>query len=132
MTEEEMVMMYRPIGASLSADDGETRTTSSPLPMRNSSPPAPARPAQAAFWDRDDEDDEDIDDDDDDGDIDDDMYAKAVELVQQRNKASVSLLQRSLRIGYTRAARLIDTMEERGIVGPATEGSKPREVLKMR
>jgi len=39
------------------------------------------------------------------------------------------LLQRRLRIGYTRAARLIDIMEAQGVVGPATEGSKPREVI---
>ena len=65
------------------------------------------------------------------GDGEDEMYEQAVELVRRLNKASVSLLQRRLRIGYTRAARLIDTMEERGIVGPATEGSKPREVLTM-
>jgi S-DNA-T family DNA segregation ATPase FtsK/SpoIIIE len=60
---------------------------------------------------------------------DDELYGEAVELVQRLNKASVSLLQRRLRIGYTRAARLIDKMEADGIVGPAESGSKPREVL---
>jgi len=60
----------------------------------------------------------------------DELYSEAVELVRKLNKASVSLLQRRLRIGYTRAARLIDVMEAEGIVGPPTEGSKPREVLK--
>ncbi|MBN8592227.1 MAG: DUF87 domain-containing protein [Anaerolineae bacterium] len=60
----------------------------------------------------------------------DEMYEQAVETVRRLNKASVSLLQRRLRIGYTRAARLIDAMEEQGIVGPALEGSsKPRDVL---
>jgi S-DNA-T family DNA segregation ATPase FtsK/SpoIIIE len=59
----------------------------------------------------------------------DELYGEAVELVRRLNKASVSLLQRRLRIGYTRAARLIDIMEAEGIVGPPTEGSKPREVL---
>ncbi len=60
----------------------------------------------------------------------DELYDQAVEMVQRLNKASVSLLQRRLRIGYTRAARLIDMMESEGIVGPQQEGSKPREVLK--
>ncbi len=59
----------------------------------------------------------------------DELYEEAVEMVRRLNKASVSLLQRRLRIGYTRAARLIDIMEAQGVVGPATEGSKPREVL---
>ena len=59
----------------------------------------------------------------------DELYAESVELVRRLNKASVSLLQRRLRIGYTRAARLIDVMEAEGVVGPPTEGSKPREVL---
>jgi len=51
------------------------------------------------------------------------LYEEAVEMVRRLNKASVSLLQRRLRIGYTRAARLIDRMEEEKIVGPAVEGS---------
>ncbi|GAE24318.1 cell division protein FtsK [Halalkalibacter wakoensis JCM 9140] len=58
----------------------------------------------------------------------DELYDAAVELVTEINTASVSMLQRRFRIGYTRAARLIDEMEVRGIVGPY-EGSKPREVL---
>lgn len=63
---------------------------------------------------------------------DDDMYEQAVELVRRLEKASVSLLQRRLRIGYTRAARLIDMMEARGVVGPAKDGSsKPRDVLPL-
>jgi len=61
---------------------------------------------------------------------DDEMYEQAVELVRRLEKASVSLLQRRLRIGYTRAARLIDVMEARGVIGPAKDGSsKPRDVL---
>jgi S-DNA-T family DNA segregation ATPase FtsK/SpoIIIE len=59
----------------------------------------------------------------------DELYEEAVEMVRRLNKASVSLLQRRLRIGYTRAARLIDIMEAQGVVGPAVEGSKPREVI---
>jgi S-DNA-T family DNA segregation ATPase FtsK/SpoIIIE len=52
-----------------------------------------------------------------------------VALVRRSKRASISMLQRRLRIGYTRAARLIEQMEEDGIIGPPTEGSKPREVL---
>ncbi|USG68407.1 DNA translocase FtsK [Brevibacillus ruminantium] len=58
---------------------------------------------------------------------DDDMYDQAVQVVVEAQQASASLLQRRLRVGYTRAARLIDMMEAQGIVGPY-EGSKPREV----
>jgi len=60
---------------------------------------------------------------------DDPMYADAVRLVVEFGKASTSLLQRRLRIGYGRAAHLIDLMEQDGIVG-AADGPKPREVLK--
>ena len=59
---------------------------------------------------------------------DDDMWRDAVQVVIDNRKASTSLLQRRLRIGYGRASRLIDQMEEQGIVSPA-DGSKPRDVL---
>jgi DNA segregation ATPase FtsK/SpoIIIE and related proteins len=58
----------------------------------------------------------------------DELFDQAVQVVVEAKQASVSLLQRRMRIGYARAARLIDQMEARGIVGPY-EGSKPREVL---
>lgn len=60
--------------------------------------------------------------------VEDELYHDAVFLVTDMQSASVSMLQRRFRIGYTRAARLIDAMEERGVVGPY-EGSKPRQVL---
>jgi S-DNA-T family DNA segregation ATPase FtsK/SpoIIIE len=63
------------------------------------------------------------------GEPEDDMFDEAVALVRRRRRASISMLQRRLRIGYTRAARLIDAMEARGIVGPEPGGSKAREVL---
>ncbi len=59
---------------------------------------------------------------------DDDMYKDAVRVVVEARKASTSLLQRKLRIGYGRAARIIEEMEEQGIVG-AQEGSRPRDIL---
>nr|WP_256761315.1 DNA translocase FtsK [Cohnella sp. WQ 127256] len=58
----------------------------------------------------------------------DELFDQAVQIALEAKQASVSLLQRRMRIGYTRAARLIDSMEAKGIVGPY-EGSKPREVL---
>ncbi len=61
-------------------------------------------------------------------DSDDDMWKDAVQVIVDNRKASTSLLQRRLRIGYGRASRLIDMMEEQGIVSPA-DGSKPRDVL---
>jgi S-DNA-T family DNA segregation ATPase FtsK/SpoIIIE len=61
-------------------------------------------------------------------DADDDMFKDAVRVVIESGKASTSLLQRRLRIGYGRAARIIETMEEQGIIGHA-DGSRPREVL---
>ncbi|HDX9587570.1 TPA: DNA translocase FtsK [Bacillus pseudomycoides] len=60
--------------------------------------------------------------------VEDNLYDEAVQLVVDMQTASVSMLQRRFRIGYTRAARLIDAMEINGVVGPY-EGSKPREVL---
>jgi len=64
----------------------------------------------------------------DDEEIDDDMYQQARAAVQEAGKASTSYLQRKLRIGYARAARMIDILEERGVIGPG-DGAKPREVL---
>lgn len=61
-------------------------------------------------------------------DIDDDLFMDAAECVIRAGKASASLLQRRLRIGYARAARLLDILEDRGIVGPQ-DGARPRDVL---
>ena len=79
-------------------------------------------------------------DDDEDGDDDqmslfnpengDPLFEKALDIVVQAGKASASYIQRRLKIGYNRAARLVEEMEERGIVGPAN-GSKPREIIHM-
>ena len=60
----------------------------------------------------------------------DDKYDEAVALVARLGQASASLIQRHLRIGYNRAARLIEAMEREGVVGPA-DGSRPREVYVM-
>jgi DNA segregation ATPase FtsK/SpoIIIE-like protein len=62
------------------------------------------------------------------GDEDDPLFDEAVQVVLETGQASISMVQRRLRVGYTRAARLIDMMELRGIVGPH-EGSKAREIL---
>lgn len=59
---------------------------------------------------------------------DDDLYDQAVSIVRMENKATVSLLQRRLNVGYARAARIMELLEENGIVGPFA-GSNPREVL---
>ena len=58
----------------------------------------------------------------------DELLTDAIEVVVEAGLASTSLLQRRLKVGYARAARLVDEMEQRGIVGPF-EGSKPRQVL---
>ena len=56
------------------------------------------------------------------------LYNQALDIVVQSGKASASYIQRRLKIGYNRAARLVEEMEARGIVGPAN-GSKPREII---
>jgi S-DNA-T family DNA segregation ATPase FtsK/SpoIIIE len=58
----------------------------------------------------------------------DELYDEAVRIIMESNQASVSILQRRMRLGYTRAARIIDMMEQEGLVGPF-EGSKPRKIL---
>jgi len=120
MSQEEQIAASRPLISAIIEEEGR-----SPIPMRSDS----KRNQQSMFSRQEAEDDYGDDEDEDDGDVDDTLYNQSVDLVRRQNRASVSLLQRKLRIGYTRAARLIDLMEERGIVGPATEGSKPREVL---
>lgn len=60
---------------------------------------------------------------------DDELYEDAKEIVIEAGKASTSYLQRKLRIGYSRAARLMDMLEEKGVIGPAN-GSEPRQVTK--
>lgn len=60
----------------------------------------------------------------------DDKYYEALELVRQKGFASISMVQRYLRIGYNRAARIVEIMEQKGIVAPSDGTSKPREVLK--
>ncbi len=62
------------------------------------------------------------------GDYDDEMFPKAVEVVVEAGMASTTLLQRKLKLGYARAARIVDELSEKGIIGPF-EGSKPRKVL---
>ncbi len=66
--------------------------------------------------------------DDEDGEDDDEMYEEARQTVIEAGKASTSFLQRKLKLGYARAARLMDILEERGVIGPG-DGAKPREVL---
>jgi S-DNA-T family DNA segregation ATPase FtsK/SpoIIIE len=59
---------------------------------------------------------------------DEELYAKAIDVLKSSRRASTSMLQRRLRIGYNRAARIMEMMEEKGVVGPEN-GSSPREIL---
>ena len=61
-------------------------------------------------------------------DEDEEIIQQCIEVIRSEQKASVSLMQRRLRLGYTRAARIVDILEQRGILGPG-EGAKPREIL---
>ena len=58
----------------------------------------------------------------------DDLLPDALEVLLAENRASISLLQRRLRIGYTRSARIMDLLEEKGVVGPPQPGGQTREV----
>jgi S-DNA-T family DNA segregation ATPase FtsK/SpoIIIE len=60
---------------------------------------------------------------------DDPLFEKALEIVLQQGKASASYIQRRLKVGYNRASRLVELMEEKGIVGPS-KGSKPRDLVR--
>jgi S-DNA-T family DNA segregation ATPase FtsK/SpoIIIE len=61
-------------------------------------------------------------------DEDEDLIQQCIEVIRSEQKASVSLMQRRLRLGYTRAARIMDELELRGIVGPS-KGAEPRDIL---
>jgi len=61
-------------------------------------------------------------------DEDEDLIQQCLEVIRSEQKASVSLLQRRLRLGYTRAARIMDELENRGVVGP-NKGAEPRDIL---
>jgi S-DNA-T family DNA segregation ATPase FtsK/SpoIIIE len=61
-------------------------------------------------------------------DEDEEIIQQCIEVIRSEQKASVSLLQRRLRLGYTRAARIMDELENRGIVGPS-KGAEPRDIL---
>ena len=90
-----------------------------PPPERESRFDVPGKPVQTPLWEDETEEEDDADD---------PLWEDALDIVLEHDSASVSLLQRKLRIGYSRAARLIDIMEERGIVGSA-KGNQPRPVL---
>jgi S-DNA-T family DNA segregation ATPase FtsK/SpoIIIE len=59
----------------------------------------------------------------------DELLGKAIEVVRSEGRASTTLLQRRLRIGYARSSRIIDALEEQGVIGPDLGGSRGREVL---
>jgi S-DNA-T family DNA segregation ATPase FtsK/SpoIIIE len=69
-----------------------------------------------------------LDPDDEGGNVEEDLIQKCIEVIRTEKKASVSLLQRRLKLGYGRAARMMDELEDRGIVGPS-KGAEPRDIL---
>jgi S-DNA-T family DNA segregation ATPase FtsK/SpoIIIE len=97
--------------------------------LKRNGPPQYAQSVQQQIDRAASEDDEDGDggDNDDLGD-DEDLYNQALDVLKSSKRASTSMLQRRLRIGYNRAARIMEIMEEKGIVGPEN-GSSPREIL---
>ncbi len=115
------------------APEGVPDSDVAPVPSEPGGPPAPAAPATRqpptqptlpfSGFDLPDANDIETPGDDD------ELLNEAIQAVREMKKASISLLQRRLRIGYTRSARLIDELEERGIIGPAESGAKPREVI---
>ncbi len=96
--------------------------------LKRNGPPQYAQSVQQQI-DRDSKEDDDVDDDDDDdlGD-DEELFRQALDVLRSTRRASTSMLQRKLRIGYNRAARIVEIMEEKGVVGPEN-GSSPREIL---
>jgi S-DNA-T family DNA segregation ATPase FtsK/SpoIIIE len=99
--------------------------------LKRNGPPVYAQDVQAHIDQAAKEDDEEDDEEDgDDGEMGDDeeLYQQAMEVLKTTRRASTSMLQRRLRIGYNRAARIMELMEEKGVVGPEN-GAQPREIL---
>jgi DNA segregation ATPase FtsK/SpoIIIE, S-DNA-T family len=96
--------------------------------LKRNGPPQYAQAVQQQIDRASSEDDEEEGDDDGDTGSDEDLYAKALDVLKSSRRASTSMLQRRLRIGYNRAARIMEMMEEKGVVGPEN-GSSPREIL---
>jgi S-DNA-T family DNA segregation ATPase FtsK/SpoIIIE len=116
----------QPAGGGAPADPAETgEETSSDLPPAPQHPPV-EEPVQQPLWEELQAQEEEAQK------YEDELLPDAIALVRQLGKASTSLLQRRFRIGYTRAARMMDIMEEDGIIGPPTGTSKAREVLPWR
>ncbi|MEO5960055.1 MAG: DNA translocase FtsK, partial [Opitutaceae bacterium] len=95
--------------------------------LKRNGPPQYAQTVQQQI-DRAAREDEESDEDDADLGDDEDLYQQALDVLKSTKRASTSMLQRRLRIGYNRAARIMEIMEEKGIVGPEN-GSSPREIL---
>jgi S-DNA-T family DNA segregation ATPase FtsK/SpoIIIE len=96
--------------------------------LKRNGPPQYAQAVQQQIDRASSEDDEDEDGDDGDIGSDEELYSKAIDVLKSSRRASTSMLQRRLRIGYNRAARIMEMMEEKGVVGPEN-GSSPREIL---
>ncbi len=124
VSDEELEKLVRYWKGVRVTEDGTTEAELAPPPGGLSAmpPPRPEDVVQAPLWDE-------LIQQQRDAQHSDDLYDDAVTVVRQAGRASVSLLQRRLRVGYSRAARLIDLMEERGVVGPDQGGSLGREVL---
>jgi DNA segregation ATPase FtsK/SpoIIIE, S-DNA-T family len=133
LTDEDLASQGKPMLSQFALDEMTEKPERTSVARQWAPGGSNSRP-QASAWDRDNG----FEGDDDDADVDgidsdeDELYERAVDLVRRQNRASTSLLQRHFRIGYTRAARLMDVMEQRGIVGPPVDGAKPREVLPKR
>jgi S-DNA-T family DNA segregation ATPase FtsK/SpoIIIE len=96
--------------------------------LKRNGPPQYAQAVQQQIDRAASEDDEDEEGDDGDTGSDEELYSKAIDVLKSTRRASTSMLQRRLRIGYNRAARIMELMEEKGVVGPEN-GSSPREIL---
>jgi DNA segregation ATPase FtsK/SpoIIIE, S-DNA-T family len=104
---------------------GASAATEGPAGAGMHSPPSQGKPVQPPLWPEMIE----IEKEAQAGSEEDDLLPQAIELVRSQGRASISLVQRRLRVGYARAARLIDLMEEQGIIGPDEGGGRSRQVL---